>query len=711
MRKLYFAFCFFLFIVLSLSLSAGKDIIRIVVLGSSTAAGTGPINSEKAWVNQYRKYVQTFNASNEVINLAVGGYTTYHVLPNGYSTADTLHNITKALSYDPDAIIINLPTNDAANGYSVNQQLYNYSIVLAAAAAKNVPVWVTTTQPRYLSVELRQNLMNMRDSTYKYMGDKAIDFWTDIATDNGYIKSIYDMGDGTHLNDSAHTVLANRVIAKTEILSNTRSDNDIDTVNIDFGSSLSTGNWNNMNNATGDTINNLINAQGQKTGYSICINDAFTGINTAGTTLPSETLIFPSTATSDSFFGSVGAHSGIIEPTGGFALSGLSTSKSYTFTFFSSRTGVTDDRETMYIVSGNTIDTVYLDAANNVSNVATVSSMIPSEDGTITISVGPGPNNSNSSKYYFIGAISIVSRKLSLDYDKNGVINIDFGTNLSTGNWNNLTNATGGEIISDLINTEGNSTGYSIYVSDAFTGVNTTGTTTPDASLNLPSTVTSDSFFGSTGAHAGWIEATGAVTLGGLSADSKYSLSIFASRGTCSDNREAQYIVTGNTIDTVYLDAANNNSNMVTVTDMIPASNGTITIVASPGPNNTNSIHYYYLGALRIEYGSIETSLNNIKKDLSGKIETSLYPNPFKDAVTFNCSLPEAGELCIRIYNIYGQLEKELVSNCPSDGKYSITWDGVNGRGLKVGQGAYICRLSLNMSGKVYTCSAKLLVE
>jgi len=697
--------------MLSLSLSAGKDIIRIVVLGSSTAVGTGPTNSEKAWVNQYRKYVQTFNVSSEVINLAVGGYTTYHVLPNGYSAADTLHNITKALSYDPDAIIINLPTNDAANGYSVDQQLYNYSIVLAAAAAKNVPVWVTTTQPRYLSDELRHNLMDMRDSTYKYMGDKAIDFWTDIATDDGYIKSIYDMGDGTHLNDSAHTILANRIIAKTEILSNTRSDNDIDTVNIDFGSSLSTGNWNNMDNATGDTINNLINAQGQNTGYSIYINDAFTGINTAGTTSPSETLIFPSMATSDSFFGSVGAHSGIIEPTGGFALSGLSTSKSYTFTFFSSRTGVTDDRETMYIVAGNAKDTVYLDAANNVSNVVTVPGMIPSNDGTIAISVGPGPNNTNSSKYYFIGAVSIVSRELSLDYDKDGIINVDFGSSLSSGNWNNLTLATGGETISDLVNMEGNSTGYSIYVSDAFTGINVAGTTSPDASLDLPSTATSDSFFGSAGAHSGVIEATGGVTLGGLSTASKYTLSFFASRDGSTDNRETQYVVTGETTETVYLNAANNTSNMATATNMIPASDGTITVVASPGPNNTNSLHYYYLGALRVEYGPIETSLNNVKKDLTGEIKTSLYPNPFKDAVTFNCSLPEAGELSIKIYNICGQLEKVLVGNCQSSGQYSVTWDGINATGARINRGAYICRFTLMTSDKIYTNSCKLLVE
>ena len=167
MKKSYFIVIFFLATCFfGRNTVSGKDVIRIVVLGSSTAAGTGPTDPAKAWVNQYRTYIQSLNPSSEVINLAVGGYTTAKVMPDGYADTDPLHNISKALSNAPDAILINLPTNDAASGISVDQQLANYSVILAAAKAKNVPVWVTTTQPRYLSTELRQNLMNMRDSTY-----------------------------------------------------------------------------------------------------------------------------------------------------------------------------------------------------------------------------------------------------------------------------------------------------------------------------------------------------------------------------------------------------------------------------------------------------------------------------------------------------------------------------------------------------------------
>ncbi|MBN1481412.1 hypothetical protein EH223_03505 [candidate division KSB1 bacterium] len=39
---------------------------RIVILGSSTAAGTGPSRSDSAWVNRYRRYVKNINSTARV---------------------------------------------------------------------------------------------------------------------------------------------------------------------------------------------------------------------------------------------------------------------------------------------------------------------------------------------------------------------------------------------------------------------------------------------------------------------------------------------------------------------------------------------------------------------------------------------------------------------------------------------------------------------
>jgi len=714
MRKL---FTFFTICLLSVVMLQAKDgVIKIVVLGSSTAAGTGPSNTANAWVNLYRQYIKSVNASSEVVNLAVGGYTTYHVMPSDFipptdrPAPNTEHNITKALSHNPDVIIINLPTNDAASNYTVAEQLNNYKVILAKATAQNVPVYVTTTQPRNFSADQRKNLIAMRDSTNKKIGTKSIDFWTDIANTDGTVNPVYDMGDGVHLNDAAHTVLKSRV-EKASVLSYSRSDNDKDTINIDFGTSLSTGTWNNMNTAAKDTILNLINTQKQNTGISIWIHDAFTGVNTWGTTTPAPALKIPSTASSDSFFGSVTAHEGVTEPTGGLTLSGLNHNSKYTFTFFASRTGIADNRETQYKVAGKTEQTVTLNPANNTVNAATVSDMVPADNGTILITVGPGPNNTNASKYYFIGVMQVISVKQQVVYDADGTINIDLGSKASTGTWNNLTVPTGGQILSDLVNTEGNSTGISLWVHDSFTGVNEAGTTTPDASLDMDATASSDSFFGSVGSHSGVIETTGGVTLGGLKANSKYSLSFFASRDQATDNRETQYKVTGKTSVTVALDASNNKKSMTTVTNMIPSDDGTIKIDVGPGANNTNSLKYYYLGVIRVEYAQITTGTAESLKGSAEEIPTSVYPNPTNDKVSFNCFLPDAGEVQVRIYNHNGQLVQVLGNNNQSDGPYSLEWHITNNSGVKVQSGLYVCRISLVTPDKTYMNTQKLIIK
>ena len=193
---------------------------HVVVLGSSTAAGYGPSVPDSAWVNRYRASVQAFDPSNQVTNLAVGGFRTYHIMPTGFvppvgrPAPDPAQNITQALALVPDLLIINLPSNDARFGYPVSEQLANYDIILAQAAAQAVPGWIATTQPRNLSVAGRANLMEMRDSTFTRFGDFAVDFWNTLALSDGTINPLYDRGDGIHLNDAGHRILLERVTAK-----------------------------------------------------------------------------------------------------------------------------------------------------------------------------------------------------------------------------------------------------------------------------------------------------------------------------------------------------------------------------------------------------------------------------------------------------------------------------------------------------------------
>lgn len=191
--------------------------LKIVVLGSSTAAGTGVSHPDSAWVNRYRNYLQSINPNNVVINLAIGGFSSYKIMPSGFvppigrPSPDTTHNITYGLSLFPDAIIVNLPSNDIASGFSLEEQITNLDSVYSMSLANYVPIWISTTQPKNTTTATMQLQAQMRDSIYAHYGPFAIDFWTTIALPDNSIDPIYDSGDGIHLNDAGHAILVDRV--------------------------------------------------------------------------------------------------------------------------------------------------------------------------------------------------------------------------------------------------------------------------------------------------------------------------------------------------------------------------------------------------------------------------------------------------------------------------------------------------------------------
>ena len=200
------------------AVSATPSAKKIVVLGSSTAAGEGA-TSGHSYVSLYTAYLQSLNANNSVIDLAVGGYTTFQELPTGSPivvgrpAVDVAHNITAALSYKPDGIILNLPTNDTANGYTNAETEANFATIVSTATAAGVPIWVSTTQPRNLNTQQRANLMIVRDWINATYGAHALDFWSVIANIDGSIATAYNSGDGIHLNNSGHNILFTRVVA------------------------------------------------------------------------------------------------------------------------------------------------------------------------------------------------------------------------------------------------------------------------------------------------------------------------------------------------------------------------------------------------------------------------------------------------------------------------------------------------------------------
>lgn len=195
---------------------------KIVILGSSTAYGTGATTYDSSWAGKFTSYISRKNTSNQVINLAISGLRTYQNLrPTGYIPPsdrpypNSTNNITAAIAYHPDAIIINMPSNDAADNYSLAEQQANFEAAMYLADSARIPVWVTTTQPRnYLNALQTQSLIDMKNWIQSRFGNKSVNFWDDVANPDGTINPIYGY-DYVHVNNLGHQLFYSRMLAET----------------------------------------------------------------------------------------------------------------------------------------------------------------------------------------------------------------------------------------------------------------------------------------------------------------------------------------------------------------------------------------------------------------------------------------------------------------------------------------------------------------
>ena len=69
------------------------------------------------------------------------------------------------------------------------------------------------------------------------------------------------------------------------------------------------------------------------------------------------------------------------------------------------------------------------------------------------------------------------------------------------------------------------------------------------------------------------------------------------------------------------------------------------------------------------------------------------YPNPFNPQTTIVFSLPERGMANLNIYNLKGQLVKNLARETRDAGSHTIVWNGRDEAGRKVSSGIYYYRL------------------
>jgi len=69
------------------------------------------------------------------------------------------------------------------------------------------------------------------------------------------------------------------------------------------------------------------------------------------------------------------------------------------------------------------------------------------------------------------------------------------------------------------------------------------------------------------------------------------------------------------------------------------------------------------------------------------------YPNPFNPITKLKYVLPKDSFVDIKVYDILGNIIKNLVHNLKKSGSHSIIWDGTNNQGKSVSAGIYLYRI------------------
>jgi lysophospholipase L1-like esterase len=190
----------------------------VVVLGSSTAAGVGA-SAGHSWVALVQQAARRDCPALPFTNLAASGYTTAQVLPTGTGTGqrpspDPAHNLTAALALEPALVLLQFPSNDASNRYPLAETLANFAALRDGVRRAGALEVIVGPFPRAFTDPAQVSLMTgLRDALPAVGAPRYLPLWSDLAQSDVLVPAAYASGDGVHLSDAGHGVIAQKVLA------------------------------------------------------------------------------------------------------------------------------------------------------------------------------------------------------------------------------------------------------------------------------------------------------------------------------------------------------------------------------------------------------------------------------------------------------------------------------------------------------------------
>lgn len=88
--------------------------------------------------------------------------------------------------------------------------------------------------------------------------------------------------------------------------------------------------------------------------------------------------------------------------------------------------------------------------------------------------------------------------------------------------------------------------------------------------------------------------------------------------------------------------------------------------------------------------------VTSLSESVSAVLNTGNYPNPFSLNTNIQYTLNTTGQVEISIYNVKGQVVRQLVNEEKLSGEHTIVWDATNDNGGLVNDGFYFYQITIN---------------
>jgi hypothetical protein len=87
------------------------------------------------------------------------------------------------------------------------------------------------------------------------------------------------------------------------------------------------------------------------------------------------------------------------------------------------------------------------------------------------------------------------------------------------------------------------------------------------------------------------------------------------------------------------------------------------------------------------------TASEELLEELKAYVLEQNYPNPFNAETEIRFSIPVAGHVTVRVFNLLGQEVALLLDSDLESGPHRVRWNGLNDLGKRVSSGIYMVRM------------------